>query len=66
MDRLFLGFLFVLSAILAVVFLNQLQNLPLSVGGEHPPGFWDLVVFGYGSAAMAIVSGAGLALLSRR
>jgi len=65
MDKFLCGFLFVLSAILAVVFLNQLQGLPMPVNGEVPSHYWTLVVFGYGSAAMTFVSGVGLVMLVR-
>ena len=65
MDKFLLGLLFVLTLVLALVGLNDLQNLSLSVNEEIPSHFWQLTALAYGSAITSFISGLGLALLCR-
>lgn len=65
MDKFFLGAIFVLSTVLAFYGLNELQSLPLSELQDSSRKFWSLTAFGYGSAALTLISGVSLALLSR-
>ncbi len=64
MVKMLLWTIFVLTVVLAFGMLNELQHLPFNENTARAA--WSLTAFGYGSAAMAFLSGASLVLLAQK